>query len=190
MFSYKPHTDQDFGGDVPITQLPPDFAACVKASASGASSQACDSTVGSQPTGYGYCSQDKYANMTYCACVNAKASTPECVFGPCADSQTAYHTGQMQAVVKDAAKNCPQHVNCAMVRSMGGAGNVASGVSHESHCGGIAAWVAEHQWTLVLVFILLVVVAILVRTKYLPARRRAKEAAAKAPPADGAARPA
>jgi hypothetical protein len=176
---YSPHRDLNFGDtDVPVASLPPDFQACVKSSASGQSSTACDAVVGSKVTGLGYCSQKAYENMTYCGCVNAGVSTPECVFAPCADTPNAYKTTAMQTVLGDPARSCPSSVNCASVRAMGGSGNVASSVSQEPGCYGFFPWIQEHLTTIVLLLILVAIVAVLIGYYFVPEKRRRASGAA------------
>lgn len=173
---YSPHRDKSFGAtDVPLEQLPADFRGCISQSASGKSSANCDAIVGFRETGYGYCALDKYKDMTYCACVNAGTAVPECVFGPCADNANAYKTTTMQTVLSNAGSNCPNSVNCALVRSMGGSSNVASGVAQPSNCYGFLPWISEHLTQIVLVLILVAIVAVLLGY-HLPARRAKKAA--------------
>ena len=180
---YSLHRDLNFGDtDMPVASLPPDFQACVKSSASGRSSTACDAVVGSKVTGFGYCSQKAYENMTYCGCVNAGVSTPECVFAPCADTPNAYKTTAMQTVLGGPARPCPSLVNCASVRAMGGSGNVASSVRQPQNCYGLVPWALEHLNTIVLLLVLVAVIAILVRYYYVPEKRRCATGAAAASP--------
>lgn len=185
----SPHRSRSFGGtSVPLEQLPANFQGCISQSASGKSSADCDATVGNREAGYGYCAQDKYKDMAYCACVNAGTATPECVFGPCADDANAYKTTTMQTVLSNAGSNCPNNVNCALVRSMGGSGNVASGIARPSNCYGFLPWVSEHLTQIVMVLILVTVVAVLLGY-HLPAQRAKKAAATPTRSAAGGGQP-
>lgn len=181
---YAPHHHRTFGEtDVPVAGLPQDFQACIKSSASGQSTIACDTLVGSKLTGLGYCAQKAYQDMTYCGCVNAGVSTPECIFAPCADNTQAYRTTTMQAAMANATENCPSTINCVMVRAMGGADNVTKTVAQPINCYGFVPWLMEHLTAVVLLLILVAVLATLIGYYYVPERRRRAARSAQAPPA-------
>jgi len=95
-------TYTEFGPDVPLSELPPAFAACLPPAAS---STDCDQIVGSSAAKLGYCSCDcadgedrcpamcggqSYARMTYCACVNNSSTCPQLSSASCANSAFAY----------------------------------------------------------------------------------------------------
>ena len=125
--------------------------------------------MGSALTGYGYCAAPAYRQQIYCACVNAPIAFPECVFGPCANSDGqmgAYKTTNMQEVVTSASKNCPQTVNCTQVFQMGGSGNIASGVAQSMNCGGVVnnmiTNIQAHPLLAIVVLVLILSVVMLV----------------------------
>lgn len=172
-----------FGGDVSLPQLEkdaPDFHAAVVASTAcytalktggkcdltAYEAAGYDSAVGSAASGYGHCANPTYRQMTYCSCVNAPISNAECVFGPCSDGANSYMTTRMLAQMSDAAKNCPQAVNCQQVFEMGGSGNIASNVAQTMSCGGVVnnmiTNIQAHPFLAIVVLVLILSVVMLV----------------------------
>lgn len=131
-------TYKTFSGTSPsIDKLPRPFRDAIYASQAKLSNPVWDRIVGSAASGTGYCSSTEFRQQLYCACVNAPTADPECVFAACANYGSAYKTTEMQSVLQDASKNCPDIVNCTQIVEMGGSGNIASGVRQTLNCGGV-----------------------------------------------------
>ncbi|GFR91214.1 hypothetical protein ElyMa_002586900 [Elysia marginata] len=171
-----------FGNDVSLSDLkstaPPFHAALVASTAcytalktgKGCDLQAYeasghDAVVGSAASGFGYCSNPIYHRMTYCSCVNAPTSNAECVFGPCTDGTNSYMTTRMLSQMSNAAKNCPQVINCRQVFEMGGSKNIASSVTQTMNCGGavtnMIANIQTHPFLAIVVLVLILSVIML-----------------------------
>ena len=143
----------------PNETLPPDFQAAIQASIDEKQTNADDDLIGSAIAGEGYCSQPRYAQQVYCACVNAPVAYPECIFKPCSNSARAYKTVQMRNVMDNAQKLCPTTISCTQVFEMGGKDNIATGVSQVMNCGGvIETFVTNIQAHPFLAIVLLVLV--------------------------------
>lgn len=152
-----------------FSQLPAAFQTAMSNSQKGTPTPADDNNMGSALTGYGYCADPTYRQQVYCACVNAPIAYPECVFGPCANSDGqmgAYKTTNMQKALTNASKNCPQAVNCTQVFQMGGSDNIASGVSQSMSCGGVVnnmvTNIQAHPFLSIVVLVLILSVVMLV----------------------------
>lgn len=123
-----------FGPDVPKTSLPGDFQACLPPNSS---SDLCDDTVGSASTGLGYCANDLYKQMTYCACVNNAVKCPEVNMPACMNSAYAYKP----KIWYDPGPNgtpsqyeqCKREPTCINVLDVGGSQNVAADI--QQNCG-------------------------------------------------------
>ena len=174
-------TYQNFGNDVPISQLPADFAAAVNASIACQAAQqggktpcdlvayqakGYDTTVGSAQEGYGYCANPTYRQMTYCSCVNAPVANSECIFQACTNGDHSYKNVLQLALLSNGSKNCPQSVNCQQVFEMGGSDNVASQVAQTQSCGGVVnnmvTNIQAHPFLAIVVLILVLSVVMLV----------------------------
>jgi hypothetical protein len=149
--------------------LPKPFQVAMANSQKGTSTPTDDNNIGSALTGYGYCADPAYRQQVYCACVNAPIAFPECVFGPCANSDGqmgSYKTTNMHKAMANASKNCPQTVNCTQVFQMGGSNNIASGVSQSMSCGGVVnnmiTNIQAHPFLAIVVLVLILSVVMLV----------------------------
>lgn len=136
----------EFGPDLPPPDLPPDFAACLPPAAS---SSACDRIVGSSSSGLGYCSCDcaggacpgfcdeqGYARMTYCACVNNAAPCPQLSSAPCANSAFAYQPWAWSNTASGGAtydEECGDSQICVNILEVGGDQNVVNDLTQQ--CG-------------------------------------------------------
>lgn len=139
-------TYTEFGPDMPLSELPPAFAACLPPAAS---SSACDQTIGSSSSGLGYCSCDcsggtcppmcggqSYAQMTYCACVNNGAPCPQLSSAPCANSAFAYRPWAWSNAAGGGPtynEECGDSQICVNILEVGGDQNVVSGLTQQ--CG-------------------------------------------------------
>lgn len=153
MTTVKTYTE--FGPDIPLSELPPDFSACLPPNPS---SPDCDSTVGSLQSGLGYCSCDcdsggdtppsasacppgtcdgkSYAHMTYCACVNNAASCPQLSSAPCANSAFAYQPWGWSNTKKGDStydEECATTPICVNIVEVGGDQNVVNDLTQQ--CG-------------------------------------------------------
>lgn len=159
-------TFTQFGPDPAFSELPAEFQSALISSNSGASTADTDATVGSLASGHGFCSQKPYMQTTYCACVNAPVGASECVFAPCTNAADSYKTTSMQAVLADAATQCPQAVNCIQTFDMGGSGNVASHVQMTQNCNSTTSQfiepLAAHPFIAVVAIVLVCAIALLV----------------------------
>lgn len=121
----------------PLNALPDEIIPCLEAAAAGKPPPpGCDTIIGGIGRG-GFCGEPAFQDTYYCACVNAYdlIPFPECIFAPCTD-RGAYMTTKMYSVTRDAAKQCPQTINCNMISVMGGRQNVSSGNVQKINCGG------------------------------------------------------
>lgn len=166
----------EYGNDDTLPDLKdeaPDFYNCVITSATNnGGTLACDATVGSVISGTGYCAQDKYKAMTYCACVNPPIANALCSFAPCANSTYSYKPTTQVTTVND--QKCPSSISCFQINEIGGSHNVVSDISQQQNCGGvIQTFVTDlmaHPLIAVVVFILLLSLVLLI----IPSRGKTK----------------
>ena len=121
-----------FGPDAPLAQLPDAMRACLPPAPP---SRGCDEIMGSAFGGLGYCSVEPYRSMSFCACANSSVPCPMIAAAACANSGFAYLPSPMQP--PDGAKYaaCRGQPICVNLVQIGGAQNVASGITQQ--CGTI-----------------------------------------------------
>lgn len=109
----------DFGPDDPVGSLPVEFRNCVTAYET---TPECDVLLHDI-----YCAEgSRYADQTYCACVNAPTPAAACFFAPCTNNMFAYQTRAQRDMV--AGDNCPKGaVICTQILEVGGKDNIVSG---------------------------------------------------------------
>jgi hypothetical protein len=122
-----------FGPDPHLDDLEPAFKACLNDTLSAASRRNCDELVG-QWGGSGFCSQPKYAQTTYCACVNNLIPCPMVAAAACANAAFSYRTSRMQEGGIE-YKECKGQPICVNLVEIGGSQNVVGGITQQ--CGTI-----------------------------------------------------
>ncbi len=138
----------DFNHHIEFDALPADFRDAINKSQTYTQTLADDQKVGSLRYGFGYCSNNTYADTPYCACVNAPVANPECVFAPCTNFEMGYKTKDMHSVTT--SNQCPNYVNCQQVFDMGGSNNVAPNTNQFLNCNGTVTYfinqMTQHPW--------------------------------------------
>jgi hypothetical protein len=124
-----------FGPDAPLTQLPADFRACLAPynTLTPAQLEACDVVVGNDASGNGYCAQEPYRTMTYCACVNSPITCPTVASVQCTRSQLAYAPTSMLPPAGRQYLACKGQNICVNQVLVGGSQNVVQGITQQ--CG-------------------------------------------------------
>lgn len=166
-----PTTFTEFGPDVSLGSLPPDFRACLPPNPA---TPECDQVVRSLAAGQGYCgnrdgsgnpTSANYGQMTYCACVNNAISCPEFTSAACANSAFAYKPyawAVENAGGESQYSSCEDTPICVNILEVGGDQNVVSGLTQQ--CGTfqtVQLVIGTNPALAALAFILIVVIVVL-----------------------------
>jgi hypothetical protein len=122
-----------FGPDDPLSSLDAQFRGCLGPDLTAAERQRCDAVVGSLASGNGYCANDRYSRMSYCACVNNAIPCPMVAASACANSAFAYRPSAMSPPDGEAYLGCKDATICVNLVEVGGSQNVVSGITQQ--CG-------------------------------------------------------
>ena len=123
-FGPDPPLDSLVGADAP-------FKVCLGDNLSPETRRYCDEIVG-RWGGTGYCADSKFAQTTYCACVNNLIPCPMFAAAACANAAFSYRTSRMQEGGV-AYKECKGQPICVNIVEIGGSQNVVSGITQQ--CG-------------------------------------------------------